>query len=74
VHGCRSDYAITERWLAVQAQPLPELPTGFRRLGGYCDCEVLLNVFSGSRIERLQCQGAFDRDQRDADDADPESR
>jgi len=60
--GCR-DHVLTARWNTAQSRPVPGLLSKLKARGGYCDCEVLLNVLDtgdprGLR-ELLACAAAF---------------
>ncbi len=44
-HGCDTSLRFTQRWLAESSFTNPQrLLRWFESSGGYCDCEVLMNV------------------------------
>jgi uncharacterized protein DUF2695 len=43
--GCDGTYRWTIRWREVRAEPPRSLLNQLSRRGGFCDCEVLMNVF-----------------------------
>jgi len=43
--GCDGTYRWTIRWRDVRATALSSLLSQLSRRGGFCDCEVLMNVF-----------------------------
>lgn len=44
-HGCDTSLRFTQKWLANSSVTNPRrLLRWFQRNGGYCDCEVLMNV------------------------------
>jgi hypothetical protein len=45
--GCDGTHRWTIRWRAAQAPQARGLLRRLARLGGCCDCEVLINVFPG---------------------------
>jgi uncharacterized protein DUF2695 len=50
--GCDNTLCWTERWRDQQPTPYGWLIGWVRRNGGFCDCEVLFNVFDGPRRNR----------------------
>ena len=44
VHGCDNTCARTKRWLAENDLPVAKVLAWLRARGGYCDCEVVMNV------------------------------
>jgi hypothetical protein len=45
--GCDGTYRWTIRWRDVRAAQPGGMLRQFERRGGFCDCEVLMNVFPG---------------------------
>jgi len=43
--GCDGTHRWTIRWRAERAPRARSLVSRLERMGGFCDCEVLLNVF-----------------------------
>jgi hypothetical protein len=44
-HGCRHDHRLAKSIMASMGNiDVPATIEFFERLGGYCDCEILLNV------------------------------
>ena len=43
-YGCRGHQGA-ERWRDAQPTPMPGLTTWLQRHGGFCDCEVMMNVW-----------------------------
>ncbi|GGM45157.1 DUF2695 domain-containing protein [Dactylosporangium sucinum] len=41
--GCDHTRRFAERWAAEHAVPWERLAEGLDELGGYCDCEVVMN-------------------------------
>ena len=63
--GCDGRHRFTEHWRDGQPQPLPGLIRRLQGRGGFCDCEVVFNVFmSGpgpARDSALQCRASYER-------------
>jgi hypothetical protein len=61
--GCAGGHRHSQRWAAAQPRPMTRLVDWFVANGGWCDCEVVLNVFRpGWRTERhrrLQCEASY---------------
>ena len=47
-YGCRGHQGV-ERWREAQPTRMSGLTTWLERHGGYCDCEVLMNVWDRGR-------------------------
>ena len=43
-HGCDNTLLFTKLWLARRGHDVSTVVAWLQRHGGYCDCEVLLNV------------------------------
>ena len=43
--GCDGRHRWVGRWQREKPEPTPGLRSRLERRGGYCDCEVVLNVF-----------------------------
>jgi Protein of unknown function (DUF2695) len=44
-HGCDGGLRIVRRWQQANPKSGPRLIANLEEQGGYCDCEVVLNVF-----------------------------
>ena len=44
VNGCDHTLAATDAWAVAEGIDLKRLHEGLEEYGGYCDCEVLMNV------------------------------
>lgn len=72
--GCR-DRSLAARWHRARPRRLRGLDRWLDSHGGYCDCEIVFNVFGDGRRwfrgEVLQCDAAFARyHEDDIDDID----
>ncbi len=67
-YGCRGHQGA-ERWRYAQPTSMPGLTTWLQHRGGFCDCEVLMNVWDrrdrAPEYEPLFCAGAEQRLQND---------
>lgn len=52
--GCDGGHRFTRSWLGVQQPTRPGLIRRLESRGGFCDCEVVVNVFHSG------CQSAWD--------------
>lgn len=43
-NGCDHTLAVTDAWAARHDLPLEPLYAGLEEYGGFCDCEVVMNV------------------------------
>ena len=63
--GCDGRHRFTEHWRDARPRPMPALIRRLESRGGFCDCEVVFNVFmSGRRPARdsaLQCRASYER-------------
>lgn len=61
--GCSGTLNWTLRWCEFQLRPTGWVPGWVRRNRGYCDCEVVLNVFGddrrSARHRRLRCEASY---------------
>jgi Protein of unknown function (DUF2695) len=57
--GCDGTHRWTIRWRAERAPRARALLRRLERMGGFCDCEVLLNVFPDypETVRLLPCAG-----------------
>lgn len=53
VVGCDGTLALSEQWRLSRPDPIDWLHRWLENRGGYCDCEVLLNVFRGDTLSAL---------------------
>jgi hypothetical protein len=62
--GCDTTLRWTDRWRDQQPVALCWLTAWLHSGGGYCDCEVLFNVFEGgsrsARHRQLRCEASYD--------------
>ena len=62
-HGC-AGHQHSERWGDAQPVPMPGLTAWLKAHGGFCDCEVLMNVWGrgqrDARYEPMFCPAAED--------------
>jgi len=49
--GCDGTLRHAERWATQHGLDWRRLATGLKRLGGYCDCEVLMNCVPDDMFE-----------------------
>jgi hypothetical protein len=63
--GCDGRHRFSEHWRDSRPRPMPALIRRLESGGGFCDCEVVFNVFrSGRRPAResaLQCRASYER-------------
>lgn len=43
-HGCDNTLRLTKKWLEDRGHAIEPVVSWLQHHGGYCDCEVLLNV------------------------------
>ncbi len=74
IEGCDNTLRLTALWCALDPVELRGIPDWLRRRGGYCDCEVLSNVFGWERARgeppSLRCDVVLEGDDGDPDDCD----
>jgi hypothetical protein len=65
--GCDNTLRWAERWRDMRAPRASALAESLRRRGGYCDCEVILNVYPDypDTEELLPCAGVSRRGSTD---------
>jgi hypothetical protein len=67
-HGCFG-LNFTIRWRDAQPAPMPALLPWLAAGGGYCDCEVVMNVLSNATrstlSQALQCEESYQCWQRE---------
>ena len=49
--GCDGTLRHTEQWATRHGVDAPRLATGLKGLGGFCDCEVLVNCLPADLLE-----------------------
>ena len=63
-YGCRGHQGVV-KWRDAQPAPMPGLTTWLERHGGYCDCEVLMNVWNARErppdYQRMFCPDSEQR-------------
>lgn len=72
--GCDGGHRFTKRWRDVQRRTVPGLIRRLEGRGGFCDCEVVFNVFHSGRQpagdSTLQCQASYEELLAGDDDVD----
>ena len=56
--GCDNHLTLTKMWLEERGQPFDKISKALKSQGGYCDCEVLMNVHES----RIYANAEDDRD------------
>ncbi len=54
--GCDHSRKATDAWAAANGLDLPSLNVGLEEYGGYCDCEVVMNVRPDEVFEPVRQQ------------------
>ena len=66
---CDHSKKLTERWIDVQARSARWVLRWAETQGGYCDCEIVMNVFDDGkrsvRHRKVRCAGSYERSTRD---------
>ena len=52
--GCDHSRRATDAWAAANGLDLPSLHVGLEEYGGYCDCEVVMNVDADEVFEPVR--------------------
>ncbi len=72
--GCDGGHRFTKRWRDVQRPTMPGLIRRLEGRGGFCDCEVVFNVFHSGRQpagdSMLQCRASYEELLAADDDVD----
>jgi hypothetical protein len=62
--GCDHRMRLTQKWIGVQPRSARWVIRWAETQGGYCDCEVILNVFRddkrSARHRKVRCAASYD--------------